>query len=185
MAKAFHSTPCRDITVQLFLPFFAGQVLRRWIGGWLERNRRVLGFVDRGVILLVVYTAFSEGVVHGIWHQLGAASLVLLLLVNMVLLATVLVATTLLSRRLGFSKEDEIAIVFCGSKKSLASGIPMANILFAGSSVGMMVLPLMLFHQIQLMACAVIARRYAARPLPASDPVAIEKAAGLRQADPA
>jgi sodium/bile acid cotransporter 7 len=126
--------------------------------------------VDRGSILLVVYTAFSEGVTHGIWHQLDSFNLVMLLLVNVVLLGVVLGATTFLSRRLGFKKEDEIVIVFCGSKKSLASGIPMANILFAGSSVGLMVLPLMLFHQIQLMACAVIAQRYAARSrLPVSD----------------
>jgi sodium/bile acid cotransporter 7 len=152
-----------DITVQLFLPFLAGQVLRRWIGGWLERNRRVLGYVDRGSILLVVYTAFSEGVEHGIWHQLDWGNLALLLLADMVLLAAVLATTRFLSRQLGFNKADEIAIVFCGSKKSLASGIPMANILFAGTSVGLMVLPLMLFHQLQLMACAVLARRYAAR----------------------
>jgi sodium/bile acid cotransporter 7 len=66
-----------------------------------------------------------------------------------------------LSRVLGFSREDEIAIVFCGSKKTLASGVPMAQILFAGQAVGLLVLPLMIFHQLQLMVCASIARRYA------------------------
>jgi sodium/bile acid cotransporter 7 len=169
--QGFSLDAVRDIMVQLFLPFLAGQLLRRWIGGWLKQNHRILGFVDRGVILLVVYTAFSEGVTHGIWHQLDLANLVLLLVANMLLLAAVLGSTTLLSRRFGFNKEDEIAIVFCGSKKSLASGIPMANILFASSSVGLIVLPLMLFHQIQLMACAVIARRYAVRQEWASDAV--------------
>ncbi len=152
-----------DVTEQLFLPFLAGQLVRPWIGGWMEKNRRILGYFDRGSILLIVYTAFSESVEHGIWQQLDAGTLGLLLLVNAVLLASVLGATALLSRRLGFKRADEIAIVFCGSKKSLASGIPMANILFAGTSVGLVVLPLMLFHQIQLMACAVIARRYAAQ----------------------
>ena len=85
-----------------------------------------------------------------------------------------LAATTLLSRRLGFSRADEITIVFCGSKKSLASGLPMASVLFAGSSVGLIVLPLMLFHQLQLMVCAALARRYAADgtgTLPAARPV--------------
>jgi solute carrier family 10 (sodium/bile acid cotransporter), member 7 len=152
------------IMEQLLLPFLAGQLLRRWIGGWMERNRRMLGYVDRGSILLIVYTAFSESVEHGIWQKLDAGTLGLLLLLDGVLLAAVLGATTLLSRRLGFDKADEIAIVFCGSKKSLASGIPMANILFAGTPVGLVVLPLMLFHQIQLMACAILARRYAACP---------------------
>ena len=80
------------------------------------------------------------------------------------------VVTTLVSRWAGFSTEDEIAIVFCGSKKSLAAGIPMANILFAAHAVGLIVLPLMLFHQIQLMVCAALARRFAAahEPLPAN-----------------
>ena len=150
-----------DIGLQLLLPFAAGQALRPWIGAWAERNRRLLGFVDRGSILLVVYTAFSEGMVAGIWHQLDIAMLARLFLVDATLLAAVLAATTLLSRRLAFGRADEITIVFCGSKKSLASGLPMASVLFAGGAVGLIVLPLMLFHQLQLMVCAALARRYA------------------------
>jgi sodium/bile acid cotransporter 7 len=80
-----------------------------------------------------------------------------------VLLALVLWITTMTSRKLGFSKEDEVTIVFCGSKKSLASGVPMAKVLFAAPQVGMMLLPLMIFHQIQLMVCAVLAQRYGER----------------------
>jgi sodium/bile acid cotransporter 7 len=151
-----------DIVLQLMLPFAAGQALRPWIGGWVERNRRVLGMVDRGSILIVVYTAFSEGMVAGIWHSIDLAMLARLFVVNAALLAAVLATTTLVSRRLGFSRADEITIVFCGSKKSLASGLPMASVLFASGSVGLIVLPLMLFHQLQLMVCATLARRYAA-----------------------
>jgi sodium/bile acid cotransporter 7 len=80
--------------------------------------------------------------------------------VSLVLLGIVIAVNTFMARRLGFNKADEITIVFCGSKKSLANGIPMANILFPVATVGMMVLPLMIFHQIQLMICAVMARRY-------------------------
>ena len=94
------------------------------------------------------------------------------LLIDGVLLAIALIATRTAARLLGFSKEDEIAIVFCGSKKSLASGVPMAGILFpaghGGPNAGLLLLPLMIFHQLQLMACALIAQRYAARPLPES-----------------
>jgi sodium/bile acid cotransporter 7 len=157
----------KDIVLQLLVPFLAGQALRPWLKGFVIKHKFILGLVDRGSILLVVYTAFSEGVVNGIWHQIAPESLVLLLLANLVLLAIVLVITTIVSRRMGFSKEDEIAIVFCGSKKSLASGIPIANVLFPAQAVGLMVLPLMLFHQVQLMACATIARRYARRLEPA------------------
>src|SRR5205085_638065 len=126
-------------------------------------HRRLTMLVDRGSILIIVYAAFSEGMVAGVWSQLSWQSLVLVLVLDSVMLALGLAATTFLSRRLGFSKEDEIAIVFCGSKKSMASGIPMANILFAGQAVSLIVLPLMLFHQIQLMVCAYLARRYAGR----------------------
>jgi solute carrier family 10 (sodium/bile acid cotransporter), member 7 len=152
-----------DIVLQLLVPFAAGQALRPWIGAWAARNRTLLSAVDRGSILVVVYAAFSEGMVAGIWRELDLAMLLRLFLVNAALLAAVLTATTFLSRKLGFNRADEITIVFCGSKKSLASGLPIASVLFAGSSVGLLVLPMMLFHQLQLMVCAVLARRYAAR----------------------
>ncbi|HVJ35594.1 MAG TPA: bile acid:sodium symporter family protein [Terriglobia bacterium] len=155
----------KDIVLQLLVPFLAGQILRPWLKGFVGKHKFLLGLVDRGSILLVVYTAFSEGVVNGIWSQIDIQSLLLLLVANLILLTVVLVLTTIISRRMGFSKEDEIAIVFCGSKKSLASGIPIANVLFPAQTVGLMVLPLMLFHQVQLMACAAIARRYARRPV--------------------
>ncbi|MBN8906045.1 MAG: bile acid:sodium symporter, partial [Rhodospirillales bacterium] len=157
-----------DIMLQLLLPFVAGQLARPWIGEWVGRHKSLLGLVDRGSILLVVYVAFSEGVTHGIWHQL----------VDAALLTIVLVLTTVGSRVLGFSRADEITIVFCGSKKSLASGLPMATVLLTGADVGLLVLPLMLFHQIQLMACATLARRYGAQPLPEATTPALAAAAG-------
>ena len=153
-----------DIVLQLLLPFLLGQLLQRWIGDWARRHRRLLSFTDRGSILIVVYTAFSEAVVQGIWGKLSPIMLALVLLVDAVLLALVLLATRYGARLLGFSREDEIAIVFCGSKKTLASGVPMAGVLFPPATVGMVVLPLMVFHQIQLFVCAVMARRYGARP---------------------
>lgn len=153
----------RDIAIQLLAPFLAGQALRPWLKGYVARWRSLLGYVDRAVILLVVYTAFSHGAADGVWRQVTMTDLVLLLAIEALLLAVVLGLTTLISRRLGFSREDEIAIVFCGSKKSLASGIPIANVLFPAQSVGLIVLPVMLFHQMQLMACAAIAQGYAQR----------------------
>ncbi|WP_188797366.1 bile acid:sodium symporter family protein [Dyella nitratireducens] len=152
-----------DIVLQLFVPFVAGQIAQRWIGGWVQRHRPLIGFVDQGSILLVVYTAFSAAVLQGLWKQLPLPVLGGLLIVNAVLLATALLTTRYGSRALGFDREDEITIVFCGSKKSLASGVPMANVLFPAHMLGMIVLPIMLFHQMQLMTCAVLARRYAQR----------------------
>lgn len=156
-----------DIALQILLPFIVGQALRPWIGEWLLRHSLLTSIVDRGSVLVVVYAAFSAGMVAGIWHQLSPESIALVLLINLVVLALVIGITTWSSRALGFSKEDEIAIVFCGSKKSMAGGIPMAAILFPGHAIGLIVLPLMLFHQAQLFVCAVLARRYAARGAPA------------------
>ncbi len=151
------------IVLQLLAPFVAGQVLRRWIGGFVARHAKLLQIIDRGSILLVVYTAFSGAVVEGVWSQIDGLDLARLLVLCSVLLGVVLAATWFAARALGFDKADEIAIVFCGSKKSLASGVPMAGVLFPAATAGLALLPLMLFHQIQLMACAVIAQRYANR----------------------
>ncbi|WP_028533979.1 bile acid:sodium symporter family protein [Paludibacterium yongneupense] len=168
LATHGNATPSFDavisIVLQLLLPFMLGQGLRPWLGGWISRHRPLVGRVDQSSILLVVYTAFSAAVIQGLWHQMPARALLGLVLVNAALLALVLALTTLASRTLRFNKEDEITIVFCGSKKSLASGVPMAQVLFAGHPVGAIVLPLMLFHQIQLMACAALAQRHARRP---------------------
>lgn len=153
------------IVYQLLLPFVAGQIMRPYLQAWITRHASVLKMVDQSSILLVVFVAFSEAVVQGLWHQVPTLMLFGLLLISAVILALVMGFTTLISRRLGFSKEDEITIVFCGSKKSLASGVPMAKVLFSSGSVGMVLLPVMLFHQLQLMVCAVLAQRYAKRPI--------------------
>lgn len=152
------------ITVQLLLPFMAGQIARRWIGDWVGNNKQWLRFVDQGSILLVVYGAFSASVVEGLWHQIPLLTLAGLVVACCILLALALLLTHSTARLFGFNLEDRITILFCGSKKSMATGIPMAQVLFAGSSIGLLILPLMLFHQIQLMVCAVLAQRYANRP---------------------
>ncbi|WJR65578.1 bile acid:sodium symporter family protein [Neorhizobium sp. CSC1952] len=154
-----------SILLQLLAPFVVGQILQPWIGDWIRSKKKLLAPVDRGSILMVVYLAFSEAVMEGLWHTFSATDIAVVIVLDMALLAVVLCLTVFGSRALGFSKEDEITITFCGSKKSLASGVPMANAIFANqsSSIGAIVLPLMLFHQIQLMACAVIAQKYANR----------------------
>ncbi|MGC3962698.1 MAG: bile acid:sodium symporter family protein [Rhodocyclaceae bacterium] len=160
---AFSMDSIWNIVLQLLVPFVAGQIARRWIGGWVDRHKPMLKYTDQGSILLVVYTAFSAAVIEGLWHDTPWPALVGLLVVCGALLALVLVLTTFAARKLGFNREDEITIVFCGSKKSLASGVPIAKVLFASHLVGPMVLPIMIFHQIQLMTCAVLAQRYYAR----------------------
>ena len=158
---SFHSV--QSIVIQLLIPFVAGQLLRPAIGAWIGRHAKLVGYVDRGSILLVVYSAFSEAVMGGIWQQVGKVDLLRLVIICALLLAAILSITLVSARLFGFNKADEITIVFCGSKKSLASGVPMAGVLFPGATLGLILLPIMIFHQIQLMACAVIAQHYANR----------------------
>lgn len=154
-----------SIMLKLMLPFVLGHLSRRFIGKWVDKYKTVIAKTDRLSILLVVYVAFSDAVANGIWSKISLLSLIEIIFYSIVLLTIVLLATTYGSRLLGFNKEDEITIVFCGSKKSLASGIPMASVIFPMSIMGIMILPLMIFHQVQLMICAVLAARYAKRKM--------------------
>jgi len=148
------------IMLQLLVPFVLGHLSRRWIGAWVEKHRSLIGKTDQTSILLVVYSAFSEAVINGSWHRVGVDTLLWILAGCVLLLTAVLLINLLASRLFRFKRADEIVVLFCGSKKSLANGVPMANILFPASSVGMIVLPLMIFHQVQLMVCSFIAGRY-------------------------
>ncbi|MEY0231174.1 bile acid:sodium symporter family protein [Providencia manganoxydans] len=152
-----------SILLQLMLPFVVGHLARPLLANWMSRNRKLINITDRSSILLVVYVAFSEAVVEGIWQRIDAFSLFMIAVVSCIILFIVMMLNIIAARLFKFSKEDEITIVFCGSKKSLANGVPMANVLFPASVVGVILLPLMIFHQIQLMVSAVLAQRYANR----------------------
>jgi solute carrier family 10 (sodium/bile acid cotransporter), member 7 len=149
-----------EIVLQLFVPFVCGQLLRPLIGGWIDRHESIVGMVDPGSILLIVYSAFSEAVDEGLWHQIPPSALAGLVVADGVLLAAALITTGLVSKWLGFERADRVTIVFCGSKKSLSQGVTMAKVIFASHTVGAAVLPIMLFHQIQLMVCAALAQRW-------------------------
>ena len=177
----FHLLAIGQVAEQLLLPFVAGHLLRPWIGGWAERNRAVLAITDRSSILLVVYVAFSAAVVRGIWQQAPPMTLVVLALVVAFLLGCALLTTLLGSRILRFNRGDEAALVFCGSQKSLVSGVPIASVLFSSAAIGPILLPIMLYHPMQLLVCSWLARRYP-RSAGRSEPSPRRPVAGL---DPA
>jgi solute carrier family 10 (sodium/bile acid cotransporter), member 7 len=153
------ATAIRDVGLQLLLPFVLGQLMRPWIADWIIGHAALTKVVDRGSILLVVYTAFSMGMVEHIWRSVNAWQLVTVAVVNSALLVVVLAFTWLIGRLIGLDRGDAIVLLFCGSKKSLASGLPMALVFFPAATVGVIMLPLMIFHQIQLVVCSVIASR--------------------------
>jgi solute carrier family 10 (sodium/bile acid cotransporter), member 7 len=148
----------------LLLPLLAGQLIRPFAGYWFGKYRRYTTVFDKSVILLLVFSSFSDSVVAGLWTNYGVATIGLTVAVSALLLLIVMVLTTWTARLLHFSKEDEIAAVFCGSKKTLASGVPMARLIFgAHPALGIIVLPIMFYHQIQLFVCSMMADRYAQR----------------------
>jgi len=167
------------ITLQLLVPFLAGQFSRRWIGSWVDKNKVWLKYVDQTSIYLVIYTAFSRAVVEGIWNRLPAWQLILLTVACCILLALILGIVHFIAKRLHFNIEDRITILFAASKKSLAAGVPMAQVMFSGTAMGTLLLPLMIFHQIQLMVCAVLAKRYAQRPEIAAEAAEIPVSASM------
>ncbi|HET7880904.1 MAG TPA: bile acid:sodium symporter family protein [Acetobacteraceae bacterium] len=149
------------VIAELLVPFVIGHLLRPWIGHWAEQNRRLLSFTDRGSILLVVYSAFSAAVINGVWHNFPPATLLLLGLIMAVVLLVALAAILAACRTQQFGRADEVAAVFCGSQKSLVTGVPMANALFSGAAIGPSLIPIMIYYPMQLVVCAWLARRYA------------------------
>ncbi len=149
-----------QITLLLLVPFILGQLLRPWIFPQMKKMPKIVKVFDQGSILMVVYGAFSSAVVAGLWQQVSLSTLFALVIACSVLLTIIMLLTLYIPRALGFNRADQKAIFFCGSKKTLASGVPMAQILFIGQPLGMIVLPIMIFHQIQLMVCGIIANMW-------------------------
>jgi sodium/bile acid cotransporter 7 len=153
-----------NVATLLLLPFAIGQMLRPIAGEWFARWKPWTNVIDRCVILLLVFSAFSDSVADGLWSEHGVSLIVITCLVSAGILALVLWLSTKAARQCGFNLEDEITTVFCGSKKTLASGVPMARVIFGSNpALGVIVLPLMFYHQLQLFVCSVLAQRYAAR----------------------
>ena len=151
------------IVIHLLVPFVLGHLARPLIGELVARHKLVTTIVDRGSILLVVYAAFGAAVVGGLWQRVTPRDAWLIFAVSLGLFTLILAVAWALGKALRLKREDAIVLEFFGSTKSLASGVPMAGVLFPAEQVGGIILPLMLFHQIQLIACAALARRYARR----------------------
>lgn len=151
-----------NIALQLLAPFVAGQVLRNVPGVSKVAGAKPTSYVDKISIGLVVYVAFSEGIVMGVWSSVSWVAIVGICVGSVVAVYGMLWLTSFTARHLGFDYGDQVAIQFCGTKKSLASGLPIAAVLFSGGA-GLVIVPLMIFHQVQLMICSGRAATYAAK----------------------
>lgn len=156
-----------DLCAMLLLPLVLGQLLRPWLGRFFARHKRYTNVMDKVVILLLVYAAFCNSMISGLWQQQGGSVLLTAVLGSALLLALILWLTTRSARLLRFSPADEIAAVLCASKKSLAAGAPMAALIFgAHPGLGLILLPIMIYHPLQLIVCSIMAEHYANRPTP-------------------
>ena len=150
-----------NLVIWLVLPLVVGQLLRPWLGAWAGRNKAGINRVDRGTILLLVYTSFCDSVARGVWTNQGTSAVVATLVGSCLILAIMLGAMILVCRLLGLPPEDRTAAIFCGSKKTLASGVPMAHLIFGSSAeLGLILLPIMVYHPIQLVVCGILAARW-------------------------
>lgn len=153
-----------DLVIWLILPLIAGQLCRPWLAGVATRHKSKINVADRWTILVLVYTSFCDSFKEGVWAEHGWSTLLIVLAIAAVLFAVAMAIMGMVSRALGFSAEDRIAAMFCGSKKTLASGVPMARLIFgAHPAIGVILLPIMIYHPLQLVISGVLAQRWARR----------------------
>lgn len=153
-----------DLLLWLVLPLALGQLARPLLSSWASRNKTRVQMVDRVTILVLIYTSFSDSVQQGIWSHYGAIVLVETIVGTGVLFLIVLLLTRALSNLLGLSAEDRIAAVFCGSKKTLASGVPMAHLIFGTNpALGLILMPIMIYHPLQLAVGGIMAQHWGSR----------------------
>ena len=151
-----------DVVGQIMAPFILGQLLRRWCADFVLSHPK-LKYFDQITIAIVVYLAFASAMTQHVWSRTNIWEILLIVAIDLVILAFMLWLTWHIAGWLKFNRRDQIAIQFCGTKKSLTSGVPMAYVMFGAATVGFIVLPLMIFHQAQLMACSALAGKYASR----------------------
>ncbi|MDR1608285.1 MAG: bile acid:sodium symporter [Deltaproteobacteria bacterium] len=152
-----------DLSLQLVLPFALGQLARFKLAAWVEKKKKIISYTDRLSVLFIVYGSFSHGTTSGLWSSLTWPIFFSLIVGCVLILGLAFFFTYQAGVRLGFNRADRVAILFCGSKKSLVAGVPMANIIFAQGLVSAIILPMMIFHQTQLLVCAYLARRWGAK----------------------
>jgi sodium/bile acid cotransporter 7 len=146
----------------VLVPIVVGQVARHWLRHWAARHLRTIRLTDRAIVLAIVYNSFSDSMIEGIWSGHDISFLLTMIAGVILLFAVVYWIIMIPCRALGFDRADTIASLFCGSKKSLATGVPLARLMFSQTpALGLIIAPIMLYHFFQLVIVGVIANRYA------------------------
>jgi sodium/bile acid cotransporter 7 len=151
------------LTIQVILPVILGLLLNQRLGWFAAKFKSGLRYFDQITILLIVYTAFCESFTRHSFEAISGGDLLWLAALMLGLFFLMFGLITAFSQLLGFSREDRITALFCGSKKSLIQGSVMANVLFPGSTAGVALLPIMIYHALQLIVASIIAQAMARR----------------------
>jgi sodium/bile acid cotransporter 7 len=153
-----------DLLRWLVLPLVAGQVARPFLAAMVARHRGGAALVDRMVILFLVYASFCDAARGGVWSQVGAGALGALVVLGGALFALTAGSMHVAGRHLGLSRGDRIAAILVGSTKSLATGVPMAQLIFPGRpGLGLVLLPIIVYHPLQLLIAGALASRWSGR----------------------
>ena len=151
-----------DLVRWLVVPLAVGQLSRPWLGDYAKKHKARINVADRATILLLVYTSFCDSFQQGVWSGNGASTLLIVLAVTGGIFGAAMFVTSRLARAFHFDRADRITAIFCGSKKTLASGVPMAKLIFGTNpALGLILLPIMIYHPLQLVICGFLARRWA------------------------
>jgi len=158
------SSVFQKLFLQVILPLVIGLLLQRFFGKMARKNSSKISFFDKSVIVLIVYSSFSTAFTTNLFNTLGLPELLKLVLMVTALFFIVYFLTDALSKAIRLSTEDRITAKFAGTKKSLVHGSVMVKIIFGNSTANaIFLLPIMLYHILQLLVIAVFAERYRLR----------------------
>lgn len=149
-----------ELILKILLPVVVGMIMHRFLGDFANRYKKQLTLFDKTVILIIVYLSFSASFSDGIFKSIGWIELSIVGFGVIALFFIIYFLIKFISKKLDFSREDQITALFCGSKKSLVHGTVFSNVLFAGmSSAGLILVPIMIYHAFQLFFISIIAQR--------------------------
>ncbi|MDQ8205475.1 bile acid:sodium symporter family protein [Pelagicoccus sp. SDUM812003] len=155
------------LSLLVLLPIVVGQLLRPFVREWVNRSKKLFKRLSNGFIVFIVYAAFCQSVKNGIWLQIGAPAVLATLVVTLVFLLLFSSVVWFGSKLITSRRPERIAAFFCGSQKTLATGVPMASVIFANQSgsmaavsIGLIILPLMCYHPLQLILAGLLSPRF-------------------------
>ena len=152
----------KEIVVLLLLPLAVGQLIRVFATSWADKNKKRLGNAASGLILFLVFTAFCNSVKAQFWAQQSAGVLLTASAGVILIFISAIVLIEVLARMLKLDRPDRITATFCAPQKTIASGIPLAKAIFgAHPGLGLILLPILFYHPLQLIVCGVLADRFA------------------------